>query len=204
MFGGLNHIPYICTVAMKQPPSITSYENISLFPYLSNRNDFHKSIFVNTFNLIVMDTKAIIGVFMGWEFFPSSKEGQDGYPFGGFRETAVWILNPTELYKVNPCHYHYEYRDGNFNDDVERAELFEDWSYDLKYDTDWNWTMKVVERIESLGATVRIENNECTITKVGASMSKGYHSKTKIATDKINAVCFECAKFIEWYKLQSI
>ena len=52
---------------MKQPTNITSYENTSLFPYPSNSNNLNKSIYPNTFNLLIMrtETNNLIAVFMG-------------------------------------------------------------------------------------------------------------------------------------------
>lgn len=44
---------------MKQPTNITSYENLTMFPYLSNSYNLYRTIFSNTFNPIIMDAKTI-------------------------------------------------------------------------------------------------------------------------------------------------
>ena len=101
------------------------------------------------------ETNKLIAEFMGWKFIKGSKVGIDGYPFGGhdgFELSDVWVLNPTEKYLNNPCHYHYEYMDGKYNDDIEQSDLFEDYTYEngLEYHSSWDWLMPVVEKIENL------------------------------------------------------
>ena len=67
----------------------------------------------------------------------------------------------------------------------------------LKYRSDWNWLMEVVEKIESLGYRVTIVRHICRIDLTE-------ESKLIISEDikKIEAVYSACLKFIEWYNEQ--
>ena len=74
--------------------------------------------------------------------------------------------------------------------------------YELLYDTDWNWLMEVVGRIESLGGAVCIGNGNCVmiVFYIGAVTDESY-SKTRELTGetKIEAVYNAVVSFIEWY-----
>lgn len=121
----------------------------------------------------MVENNKLIAEFMGWVYFEKSKCGIDGYPFGGhegFEEVSVWVLNPTEKYKQNPCHYHYEYMDG-FYKDIDSKELFDDYNYDgsLKFHNSWDSLFPVLEKIESLGCIIEITFNfniQCRICKI--------------------------------------
>jgi hypothetical protein len=63
---------------------------------------------------------------------------------------------------------------------------------ELKYDTDWNWLMPVVERIESLGIVVEIRENVCYI-----ETSLGNYSE--LEDTKLQATYKAVVKFINWY-----
>ena len=75
--------------------------------------------------------------------------------------------------------------------------------YELLYDTDWNWLMEVVEKIESLDYWVEILGgyyNQCNIGKQN-------NIKNLIERDsetKIEAVYNACIEFIKWYNEQII
>jgi len=66
---------------------------------------------------------------------------------------------------------------------------------DLKFHSDWNWLMEVVETIESLGFRVIIEDANCTIENLPYSNT----GKTTFEVIKIDAVYNACVKFIKWY-----
>ena len=69
-----------------------------------------------------------------------------------------------------------------------------------KYDSDWNWLMPVVEKIESLGNDILITSNYIQIT---------YDKGEKFITIelegniKIFAVYNACIEFIKWYNEQN-
>lgn len=63
---------------------------------------------------------------------------------------------------------------------------------ELKYDTDWNWLMPVVEKIESLGIVVEIRENVCYI-----ETSLGNYSE--LEDTKLQATYKAVVKFINWY-----
>jgi hypothetical protein len=71
---------------------------------------------------------------------------------------------------------------------------------ELKYDTDWNWLMPVVEKIEELGYDFDINKreNDNNVFIRGSQYSKTTSNKTKI-----EAVYNACVEFIKWYNNQN-
>ena len=73
---------------------------------------------------------------------------------------------------------------------------------DLKYHKDWNWLMRVVEKIENLQ-----DENNCAIYNVQSEESFveiiiNHTSETIVEVDcnsKIQAVYQACVEFIKWY-----
>lgn len=79
----------------------------------------------------------------------------------------------------------------NFDEEIE----------ELKYSSDWNWLMEVVEKIESLNYSIEInkqeENNyQCLVIQKDIKVQ----TFSKI---KIEAVYNACVAFIEWYNKQN-
>ena len=66
------------------------------------------------------------------------------------------------------------------------------------YNSNWNWLMEVVEKIESLGYRVTIVRHICRIDLTE-------ESKLIISEDikKIEAVYSACLEFIKWYNKQN-
>ena len=65
---------------------------------------------------------------------------------------------------------------------------------ELKFHSDWNWLMEVVEKIESLGYRIEIVKHICRIylsNKETIIISEN--------TPKIEAVYIACVEFIKWY-----
>ena len=68
---------------------------------------------------------------------------------------------------------------------------------DLKYHSDWNWLMRVVEKIESIkGTQIFINGISCEIMFKGKVISKHFNTK-------IEAVYNACVTFIDWYNKQN-
>jgi len=112
--------------------------------------------------------------FMGWEYFPESKSGNtwpDGCHDGSYTSFSMWIKNPTEKYREILCHDGYEYLDGEYNSEIEQSDLFEDYKYQLKYDSDWNEIMEVVDKIESITLTKYFNKNEVEYENVKVKIS---------------------------------
>ena len=66
---------------------------------------------------------------------------------------------------------------------------------DLKFHSDWNWLMEVVEKIESIGFTFETKKNWARITRKGENIILRWEEdKTKI-----EAVYNACIEFIKWY-----
>jgi hypothetical protein len=69
-----------------------------------------------------------------------------------------------------------------------------------KYDTDWEWLMRVVEKIESLGYDVFINTCVCRITDVGQNMFEDI--ECFVNDNKRQATYNACVEFVEWYNNQ--
>ena len=77
---------------------------------------------------------------------------------------------------------------------------------DLKYHEDWNWLMRVVEKIENLQ-----DENNCAIYNVQTEQCFveiiiNHTSETIVEVDsnsKIQAVYRACVEFIKWYNEQN-
>ena len=72
-------------------------------------------------------------------------------------------------------------------------------SQDYPFNTDWNWLMEVVEKIESLKFEVFIETYEIRIELYENTIFR-QHTKVSNQT-KIQAVYNACVDFINWYNL---
>jgi hypothetical protein len=71
-------------------------------------------------------------------------------------------------------------------------------SENLKYNSDWNWLMEVVEKIEGLGNLFVIEN-----TLVNIAPSKGFKDVIiKNENSKIESVYNACLEFIKSHNEQ--
>ena len=69
-----------------------------------------------------------------------------------------------------------------------------------KYNTDWEWLMRVVEKIESLGHDVFINTCVCRITDVGLDMFEDI--ECFVNDNKRQATYNACVEFVEWYNNQ--
>jgi hypothetical protein len=66
---------------------------------------------------------------------------------------------------------------------------------DLKFNTDWNWLMEVVEKIESLDFILPSqEYGQYKAMKIEDALTIKYKDTTKI-----EAVYNACVEFIKWY-----
>ena len=78
--------------------------------------------------------------------------------------------------------------------------------FELEFHSDWNWLMKVVEKIENLQ-----DENNCAIYNVQIEQSfteiiDNHTSETIVEVDsnsKIEAVYQSCVEFIKWYNEQN-
>ena len=69
---------------------------------------------------------------------------------------------------------------------------------DLKFHSDWNWLMEVVEKIESLGNVFNIDNKKVYILNNVAWCT------AQVGETKIQAVYNACLEFSKWYNEQII
>lgn len=65
------------------------------------------------------------------------------------------------------------------------------------YGSSWDMLMPVVEKIESLGHSVRIERDNCDVADVGDADWMGTSHSTKIKATRATVV-----DFIKWYNQQ--
>ncbi len=73
---------------------------------------------------------------------------------------------------------------------------------ELKYDTDWNWLMKVVEKIESFERrryTLITQQNSCLIWDNDNGEELEYFNSSFKAGTKIEATYQAVVEFIKWY-----
>lgn len=74
---------------------------------------------------------------------------------------------------------------------------------DLKFHSDWDWLMQVVEKIESLNFVVQVHLNSCFIKEREHFINnKAIWRGKNHAKTKIEAVYNACVEFIEWYNKQ--
>lgn len=72
----------------------------------------------------------------------------------------------------------------------------------FKFDSNWNWLMEVVEKIENLGFEFVIVESRCKIlhnTDKSIEILMGF----ELVGKKINAVYYNCIEFIKWYNNQN-
>jgi len=71
---------------------------------------------------------------------------------------------------------------------------------DLKFHSDWNWLMEVVEKIESLGFKFQITSQYAAVLKNHSLISQSLIC-TVDGIYKIQATHETVAAFIKWYKI---
>ena len=72
----------------------------------------------------------------------------------------------------------------------------------LKFHSDWNWLMEVVEKIESLEHWTETLGGLQNICLIG-SINSSCESFKAVAETKIEAVYNACLEFIQWYNEQN-
>lgn len=69
-----------------------------------------------------------------------------------------------------------------------------------KFQTDWNWLMQVVEKIEGLNFAIKVVVNEALIFCEDWQSLDYIYAREKT---KIKAVYNACVEFIKWYNNES-
>lgn len=82
----------------------------------------------------------------------------------------------------------------------EGKNFFKD--YELKYHSDWNWLMAVIEKIEEKCAFVLIGRMFCEITYTNPLNTNVHFEKKLVSGVRINATYNACVEFIKWYNKQ--
>jgi hypothetical protein len=72
----------------------------------------------------------------------------------------------------------------------------------MNYDTDYNWLMPVVEKIEGLGHDVSILKNAVGLQWCGIGKFSSNNTKAT-GTTKIEAIYSAVVEFIKWYNKQN-
>lgn len=135
----------------------------------------------------------IFARFLDWELLSSYDNGNDFY------RTTIDI--PTMKYDL----------DSRLTkmDSTDRCSLV-----DMKFKIDWNWLMKIVDKIESLRLEngndrigVFISSNSCTIQSVNfdpsCEVGQKYYWNSVTLDTKIESTFVACKMFIEHYNKQS-
>lgn len=73
----------------------------------------------------------------------------------------------------------------------------------LKFHSDWNWLMAVIEKIEEKCAFVLIGRMFCEITYTNPLNTNVHFEKKLVSGVRINAVYATCVEFIQWYNQQN-
>ena len=105
--------------------------------------------------------------------------------FMGVKESQY--KNEYEMYSVIEC----------IEDEENEKHFFK--PDEMLFNSDWNWLMEVVEKIESIGFTFETKKNWARITRKGENIILRWEEdKTKI-----EAVYNACIEFIKWYNENS-
>ena len=70
----------------------------------------------------------------------------------------------------------------------------------IKYHSDWNWLMAVVDKIKSMGYYIDILIGAWTIVQIGKGNDKLFRFEKNKTIEAVYAACVE---FIEWYNQQN-
>ncbi len=81
---------------------------------------------------------------------------------------------------------------------IKHLNAWFDDSMGYKFHSSFDWLMGVVEKIESLGYSIIINENWCIIKS-----KRTLYKKERIANIKIEAVYNACVEFIKWYNNQN-
>ena len=95
----------------------------------------------------------------------------------------------------------------SYNDAVAFYPSFSEHStFDLKFHSDWNWLIEVVEKIESLGYIVSTHFNSTDIKNLDTletiCYNRGSWKQYTPPLTKIESVYNACVEFIKWYNEQ--
>lgn len=73
--------------------------------------------------------------------------------------------------------------------------------WEFKFDTDWNWLMEVVDKIDSLGYIFKLQGNSATFFK-NKTFKEPIWNDSFIGNTKIEATYNAVVEFIKWYNEQ--
>lgn len=121
------------------------------------------------------ENNILLAEFLGWKAI-----GTNGWKFQATMPNYISVDVPD-----------FDFRDFDVIDTFETAHD------DMKFNSDWNWIMMVVEKIESLGYAVYIKTRGCFIEdeaeKLIAFEFKGGN------VSKVEATYNSCIEFVKWY-----
>ena len=73
--------------------------------------------------------------------------------------------------------------------------------WELKFDTDWNWLMEAVDKIESFGYVFQLQGNSATFFK-NKTFKEPIWNDSFIGNTKLKATYNAVVEFIKWYNEQ--
>lgn len=124
----------------------------------------------------MIESNKLMAEFLGYKYYPYSDT--ENYP--GWRKESYEILHKL-----------------NIQGEVSKRTYLCRNHKELSFDTDWNWLMQVVEKIEeNYNYNVYIRNTSCSILSFEENFDI-LDSKTYYAETKIQAVYSACLQFIQ-------
>ena len=76
-----------------------------------------------------------------------------------------------------------------------------DYEDELLFDTDWNWLMEAVDKIESFGYVFQLQGNSATFFK-NKTFKEPIWNDSFIGNTKLKATYNAVVEFIKWYNEQ--
>jgi len=101
------------------------------------------------------------------------------------------ILSTGNIHSWSDAPFYYTTEDS-------KEKVMDNISKYAKYQSDWNWLMEVVEKIESLEVVVEIRENVCYIE----TSPNNYYSE--LEDTKLQATYRAVVEFIKWYNKHNI
>ena len=128
--------------------------------------------------------------FLGWKY-SQNYDCYDDYCFEwDKREDGVWYKEENLVLNPKSYHQYYVKVDG---------VCLSDYEYTLKFHSDWNFIMDMVEAIEKLGFNFNIYHQDCIISRNKKWIVVTHAIKVKTKKD---AVVQSINEFLIWYNKQ--
>lgn len=149
--------------------------------------------------MTLQEKQILLAEFLGWKYYPKVKIMTHFYDcelhkLNDLDEDDVWIVG------VKPEFEKYLCTSPAFYDINNIEKPYDDYHYSLKFNSDWNWIIKVVEKIENLDYDFIISNKTANVwTKTDFNCITDNSKDENRYSSKLEAVFEACVQFVEWY-----